>query len=134
MLSIGDLSEQTNVSRQAIRYYEQIGVLPDPERASNGYRVYDQADVERLVFVRRARSLEFSLDDIEEILSFRERGEVPCRYVAALIPEKLGEIDVRIAELRQLQLELQRLAEKARDLDRESIVDKGCVCHLIAGQ
>lgn len=134
MLTIGELSKQSKVARQTIRYYEQVGVLPEPERAKNGYRLYDQGDVDRLAFVRSARALEFSPDDIGEILAFRDRNEAPCSYVAELIPEKLSEIDVQITKLRRLQLELQRLSAKAANLDHESIAAKDCICHLIEGQ
>ena len=62
LLKIGELSSQTGISTEAIRYYERIGLLPEPERAENGYRLYGEEDVERLRFIRSARSLDFSLD------------------------------------------------------------------------
>ena len=70
---IGDLARQARVNPKTIRYYEQIGLLPPPKREANGYRVYDESDVVRLQFIRHARALDLPLDDIEEILAFRER-------------------------------------------------------------
>lgn len=88
MLQIGELSERVDVSAQTIRYYERIGVLPEPERAANDYRVYGEEDVSRLRFVRRARALNFSLDDIEEILDLRDQGAALCTSVKGLLENK----------------------------------------------
>lgn len=66
---ISELAEKTGVSAKTIRYYESIDVLPAPERLDNGYRDYDQEDVERLWLGAGARRLDFSLDDIQEILA-----------------------------------------------------------------
>lgn len=73
---IKKLARQTGGNKPTIRYYEEIGVLPPANRANNGYRAYSEQDLERMWFVSRARSLDFSLEEIGEILSFRERGAV----------------------------------------------------------
>jgi DNA-binding transcriptional MerR regulator len=93
MYQIGELSENSEVPSQTIRYYERAGVLPEPERARNGYRIYDEEDVERLRFVRSARALDFSLDDIQEILELRDEGAAPCTYVMGLMDEQIKAID-----------------------------------------
>ncbi len=77
-MEIRDLVMRTGVPAKTIRYYESIGVLPPPERKSNGYRLYREADVERVRFVAGARSLGFALDDITEILALRDRREAPA--------------------------------------------------------
>lgn len=130
MLQIGELSEITDVSTQTIRYYERIGVLPDPKRAENGYRRYDQKDVARLRFVRSARALDFSLDDIEEILDLRDQGTAPCTYVMGLMDERITVIDDRIRELERLREELTRLHQAGLQMP-EDVRMKECVCHLI---
>lgn len=94
MLQIGDLSEQTGVPAKTIRFYEEVGLLPPAMRAENGYRIYGEEDIERLQFVRRMRALDFALDDIAEILAFRERNEPPCRYVMALMHERADRPDI----------------------------------------
>ena len=72
-MEIRTLVERTGVPARTIRYYEAVGVLPPPRRKSNGYRDYDEADVGRVLFVAGARRLDFSLDDIAEILALRDR-------------------------------------------------------------
>lgn len=128
---IGEVAEQLNINRKTIRYYESIGLIPNAARNDSGYRVFSGEDLERLRFILRAKTLDFSLDDIEEILDFRERGEAPCRYVADLIQEKIVQVDEKIAALHRLRSELEQLAEQAEALPPELIAEKDCICHLI---
>ena len=93
--------------------------------------MYDETDIERLAFILRARALDFSLDDIGEILAFREQGEAPCLYVTDLVKKQIAAVDAKIAALQQLRRELELIDEKARALPREDIADKQCICHLI---
>lgn len=134
MFRIKDLAKQTGINTPTIRYYEAIGVLPTPNRSDNGYRVYDEQDLERLHFITRARSLDFSLEAISEILSFRERGEAPCAYVIGQITARIAEVDHKIAELNQLKEELRQLQQQAEQLPLAEIEAKSCVCHLIENQ
>lgn len=131
---IKELARQAGVNAPTIRYYEEIGVLPAPSRAENGYRVYSGQDLERLRFVTRARSLDFSLEEIVEILGFRERGEAPCAYVIGQIAARITEVDHKIAELNRLKEELQQLQQQAEQLPLAEIEAKSCVCHLIENQ
>jgi DNA-binding transcriptional MerR regulator len=130
MFSIGEISQLTGISSQTIRYYERIALLPEPCRAENGYRLYDNTDVERLQFVTRARQLDFSLDDIAEILAFRERNEAPCSVVMDVMTQQIDEIDRRIADLIRLREELAQLHRIGLTMP-EDIEMKHCVCHLI---
>lgn len=130
MLQIGELSEHTGVPSKTIRYYEEIGLLPEPQRAENGYRVYSQDDVDRLQFIRRARALDFALDEIAEILAFRERNETPCRYVMDLICHQIDAIESRIRDLERIRDELKALHEAGQDLP-EDVRMRTCICHLV---
>jgi DNA-binding transcriptional MerR regulator len=128
---IRELAKACRVSTKTIRYYESIGLLPRPRRADNNYRTYRPADGERLRFIVGARSLGFSLDEIAEILAFRERGEAPCLYALHLLERKAAEIEARITELRALQRDLRYLRREAENLPTDDIAGKACVCHLI---
>ncbi len=130
MFQIGELSAQTGISSKAIRYYEEIGLLPPAKRADNDYRIYDEQDVERLGFIRRARSLDFALEDIAEILAFRERKEPPCSYVMELMRSQIDEISMRIRDLERMRTELSTLHGAGLQLP-EDIQMRSCVCHLI---
>lgn len=130
-MQIKDLAAKTGLSPKTIRFYEETGILPRAKRLPNGYRTYDEEDVERVRFVAGSRHLGFSLDDIEEILSLRDRGEPPCRYVLDQLAAKADEIAVRIAELQQMEQELRQLHAAALDFPIEDIDGKACVCHLV---
>jgi DNA-binding transcriptional MerR regulator len=120
MYRIKQFSQKTGTSPEAIRYYERRGILPAPTRAQNGYRAYTEDDVERLKFVRRARQLDFSLDNIAEILAFRDRHTPPCSYVLQLIEDKIAEVQARMRELEQLRDELTELHEAGQRLQEDT--------------
>jgi DNA-binding transcriptional MerR regulator len=130
MFQIGELSTRTGVSSKTIRYYEEVGLLPPAKRADNDYRIYDDEDVERLGFIRRARSLDFALEDIDEILAFRDRNEPPCSYVMQLMRCQIDEISSRIHDLERTRDELSTLHETGLQLP-EDVQMRSCVCHLI---
>jgi DNA-binding transcriptional MerR regulator len=127
MMRIGELAERAGVNPKTIRYYESVGVLPEPARTDAGYRTYDPEDVDRLAFVRRAQQLGLTLDEIREILALRERGARPCGYVLDVARGRLGEIDRRIAEMQRARAELHALLKRAG----EAAADHASYCQLI---
>ncbi|MCI0395248.1 MAG: heavy metal-responsive transcriptional regulator [Chloroflexi bacterium] len=130
-MQIKVLTERTKLPDKTIRYYESIGLLPSPNRQPNGYRDYSEADVERVKFVAGARHLDFSLDDIAEILALRDRREAPCRVVLELLEQKADEVNQRIAELQRLEAELRQLRALGLTFPTDDVDGKACVCHLI---
>lgn len=131
---ISKLAAKTGVSPKTIRYYESVEVLPPPRRLPNGYREYDQEDVERLRLVVGARRLDLSLDDIQEILAMRDEEEAPCLFVLELMEEKAGEIARRIEELKRLETELRELHALGQTFPTDDVQGKHCVCHLVSEQ
>jgi DNA-binding transcriptional MerR regulator len=127
-------AQQTNLPPKTIRYYEEIGLLPAPQRLDNGYRDYKETDVACARFVAGARRLDFSLDDIQEILDLRDRREAPCRVVLNLLDEKADEIGRRIAELQRMEAELRQLRELGETFPTDDVDGKNCVCHLVSEQ
>ncbi|MGH9182987.1 MAG: heavy metal-responsive transcriptional regulator [Acidimicrobiales bacterium] len=114
-MRIGELAERLGLNPKTLRYYESIGLLPEPPRTPAGYRDYEAADLERLAFIRSAQRLGLRLDEIREVLGLRERGQRPCDYVLGVVDRQLADIDRRITELEQLRGELvglQRLAAR----------------------
>jgi len=131
-MQIKELSSRTGVSAKAIRFYEQVGVLPPPRRLPNGYRIFDEADVDRLKLVAGARRLDFSLDDISEILAMRDRRVAPCRTVLDLMEQKEEEIARRIEELKRLEEDLRALRTLGETFPTDDVDGKNCVCHLVS--
>jgi len=124
---IGELGKKLNLSAKTIRYYEEIGLLPDPGRSPSGYRDYGDGAIERLRFIKAAQAVGFSLGEIREILAFRDRGATPCQHVTLLIERHAQEIAERIRALEQMQVDLRDLARRARTL----VPSPGRFCHII---
>jgi len=100
---IGALSKQSGVNIETIRYYEKIGMLPAPPRTASGRRVYGQAQTRTLTFIRRARELGFSLDEIRALLGLAAPGKASCADVRAIAAEHLEDIRAKIADLAKLE-------------------------------
>ena len=129
--TIGRLAEVTGVSAKTIRFYEETGVLPPARRAANGYRQYDESDAQRLRFIRNARLLDFSLEQLKEVLGLRERGEAPCVHVIGLFTQKMEQIDAQIRHLQELLGDLRQLLAEGEQLPLDDVQMEECVCHLI---
>ncbi len=111
MLRIGELAEVAGVSRDTLRYYERIGLLPPAGRSPAGYRLYPPEAARRVAFVKRAQELGLSLTAIRGILEVMDEGTRPCAHVRRALEAKLAEIEARIAALEALRAELEdRLA------------------------
>ena len=112
-MKIGELAEAVGVTTKTIRFYESVGLLPEPPRTASGYRSYEESDAERLRFIKTAQRLGLSLDEIREIIALRDRGERPCQYVADVLDRQVRGLDRRIKEMRKLREELRHLQSKA---------------------
>ncbi len=110
-LRIGELAERTGVEAATLRYYERRGVLAAPARTPAGYRRYPGSAVERVRFVRRARSLGFSLEAIRDLISLRADTH-GARRVRDLAEAKLDEIRAQIRDLRAMERDLEALTEQ----------------------
>ena len=110
MYSIGQLSKRTGVKVPTIRYYEQMGLLEAAERSDGNQRRYSKAGLDRLAFIRHSRELGFSIDDIRELLELSAHPEKPCGNAHAIAVRHLEEVQDRIARLRRLEMELQRIS------------------------
>jgi MerR family copper efflux transcriptional regulator len=127
---IGELAGRAGTTAKTLRFYEQAGLLPPPERAPSGYRDYDEAVLDRLAFVRAAQAAGLTLAEIREVVAVREAHGPPCRHVVALLARHAAELDARIAELEATRAEVQRLRERAAGPDPAACAADG-VCHVI---
>lgn len=108
-MTIGELAQQSGVSRDALRFYERKGLLARPGRSASGYRQYGDRDAARLQFIRRAQATGLTLDDIRELLHAQQlQGPEACRRVAARLRDRMGEVDRKISELKAFRRDLAR--------------------------
>ncbi len=114
MLTIGKLGAATGVKVPTIRYYEQIGLLPEAERSGGNQRLYGPQARERLAFIRHARDLGFSLEAIRELSSLADQPSLPCAAADSIAKRQLQAVRLRIARLQALEQELQRMVVQCR--------------------
>jgi MerR family mercuric resistance operon transcriptional regulator len=109
---IGELADVTGVNLETVRYYERIGVMPEPGRTASGHRAYTEAHRDRLVFIRRARELGFSLDTVRRLIALSDPSENTCAQVRSLASEHLEEVRRKLADLVRLEAALDHLVRK----------------------
>jgi MerR family transcriptional regulator, Zn(II)-responsive regulator of zntA len=113
MVRIGELAAELGLNPKTIRYYEEIGLLPEPQRTPAGYRLYNEADRERLLFIGKAKAIGLTLQEIGETLTLRRLGEQPCEHVRYLLDQKLAAVDAQLQALTEFRQELVTLREEA---------------------
>ncbi|WP_409560224.1 MerR family transcriptional regulator [Hyphomicrobium sp. MC8b] len=113
-LTIGDLSKETGTKVETIRYYERIGLLPKPARTSGNYRDYGAVELGRLSFIRRARSLGFSLDQVRALLALCDDRQRDCATVDRIAEDHLREVERKILDLTALKRELKAVIESCQ--------------------
>lgn len=107
--TIGHVARSAGCTVQAVRYYEQAGLLPRPERSNGNQRLYGKAEIRRLTFIRHARELGFTLDAIRDLLSLSDSPEQSCAAADAIARAQLVEVERRIDNLKALKIELRRM-------------------------
>lgn len=110
MLSIGQLARRTGVKVPTIRYYEQTGLLDPPDRSAGNQRRYSAEQAERLAFIRHARTLGLSIEAIRELVQLSGHPDRPCADADRIARDHLQAVRQRIARLRRLEAELERIA------------------------
>ena len=111
-LSRGVLAKVTGVNIETIRYYEKVGLMPDPLRTTAGYRVYDEGHVKRLSFIRRCRELGFSLNQLRGLLKLVDGGDYTCAEVRDLTIVHLGEVQQKVRDLRKMERTLKEMVSQ----------------------
>lgn len=127
-MKIGELATRTQTSVQTIRYYEREGLMPAAPRSGGNYRMYGVEHIERLGFIRRARALDMTLDEIRVLLHFKDSPQEGCAEVNALLDEHIGHVVHRIRELRELERDLKAL--RARCAGARALAECGILSRL----
>ncbi len=114
-MTIGLLAYRAGCSVPTVRYYEEIGLLPRAARRNGGHRVYGDADVRRLTFVRRCRDLGFAIDRIREIVALADKRGQDCTAARDLAARQLGEVRHKLRELRVLERDLRQIVDDCNE-------------------
>ena len=123
--TIGQLSRLAEVNIETIRYYEKIGIMPNPPRNSSGYRIYSAPHLERLSFVRRSRELGFSQPEVLKLLTLVDEHTYTCAEVKEMTARQLSNVRDRIKDLRKMEKALAMMVSKCGggDIPECPIVD-----------
>lgn len=108
---IGALAAKSDTLVETIRYYERIGLMPAARRSASGYRQYDDADLQRLLFLRRCRALGFSIEEIRSLVALAGRRNRSCRSVQGVAEQHLADVRQKLSDLRGLERALGALVE-----------------------
>lgn len=132
-MHIGELSTATGVPARTIRFYEEKGILPEPDRSPAGYRVYDSVAMNRLRFLQRAQKAGLTLAEIRSVVTIRDNGEAPCSHTRSLLEARKQEVAQRLRELEELQSELDRLIKASSDLAPDQCAPDD-ICSIISAK
>ena len=130
---IGELAKRSDLSVDAIRFYERRKLLPPPIRTSGRFRLYTADDVERLRFIRQMQTLGFSLTEITRLAQLRTDKDHACESVRGFLKSKLAEVAVKIQELHQVQTELRTDLRKCNQALKHRRGKKACACPVLEG-
>jgi len=110
-LKIGQVAKQSGISVETVRYYEQRGLIPEPDRLPSGYRVYPENILQRLHFIQRCKDLGFSLQEIGELLSLQTDPSTSSALVKQQVEHKIALVKTKISELQKIEHSLEQLSD-----------------------
>lgn len=129
-MQIGEIAKRAGVGVETVRFYERKGLLRSPQRKASGYRIFGEQDLRRLLFIRQAKVLGFSLDDVQEILAARGMGQCPCGTVIGIAEQHLRETEQQIRSLTTFRDELRRSVSRWKKEGQQQ-VSADAICTLI---
>lgn len=127
-MRIGELAKRSDTATETIRFYERENLLPEPARSPNNYRIYDEAHLERLLFIRHGRKLGMSLGELRVLLRYRDTDLEGCEQVNQLLDQQVEQVSQRIEELIALKTELLDIRQRCRTPGKAA--QCGILCEL----
>lgn len=129
-MTVSELARRARVTADTVRHYTRSGLLAPTRDKSNGYNCYSDSDLARLLFIRKARLLGFSLGDVSDILKESSHGQSPCPQVRKIIQQRLRETRHRLQDLGELQMRMEHAAALWANMP-DCTLDGKAVCQLI---
>lgn len=108
-MRIGELAREAGTNKETVRYYEGLGLLPEPARTEGNYRVYGEAHLERLQFIRNCRAIGMTLEEVRRLLYFRDRPDLACYEINELLDTHIARLEEQLAGLHRLEGYLREL-------------------------
>jgi DNA-binding transcriptional MerR regulator len=133
-LRISDLAAEVGLTADTIRYYERLGLLPQPERTRSGYRTYDEGWLDRLRFIKGAQRFGLRLSEIRELVEIQDRGGCPCGHTRALLRKRIAEVDEERRRLEHLRADLVEMVERTEGCIEPVASTWPCAVEFIEGR
>ena len=130
MMTVGELAKRSGATPDAVRYYTRMGLLRPERNPENGYRLYQIKEINWLKFIRQAKTLGFTLHEIQRIMQSREEGQSPCSDVRKILQNRIVENRLHLKELMALQDRMEKALLDWADIP-DGAIDEGSVCPLI---
>lgn len=111
-LTVGQLAKKAEINLETIRYYEKINLMPNPKRKESRYRIYDLNDLKRILFIKRAKELGFTLKEIKELLEMKIESKSTCGDVKHLAENKILDVEQKIKDLQKIKKVLNKLVSQ----------------------
>lgn len=109
---VGEIAKKVGVNVETLRYYEKIALMPEPKRKESRYRIYDENDLKRLLFIKKAKELGFTLKEIKELLELKIESTATCGDVKHLAEHKIKHVDEKIRDLKNIRKVLVKLVNQ----------------------
>jgi len=109
---VGEIAKKVGVNVETLRYYEKIALMPKPKRKESRYRIYDENDLKRMLFIKRAKELGFTLKEIKELLELKVESTATCGDVKHLAEHKIKDVDEKIHDLKNIRKVLVKLVNQ----------------------
>lgn len=131
VIQISEVAGMVGLSSKTIRYYEAEGVIPEAARLANGYRIYDDADVQRLRTVAAARSLDLPLEEIRDLIELAAGGEQPCSRLRTLAENRRDLVRRAIDDLVALEAKLADVIDRSCQVDQQKPIGPTSLCPVL---
>lgn len=112
---VGEIAKKCDVNKETLRYYERVGLIPEPSRTNAGYRKYPEETVNRLKFIKRMQDLGFSLAEIDKLLGVVDKDDDRCLDMYKFVVQKIEEVQKKIRDLKKIEQMLINLRERCPD-------------------
>jgi Cd(II)/Pb(II)-responsive transcriptional regulator len=106
---ISELADRAGTNKETVRHYENLGLLPKPDRTPGNYRAYDESDLERLRFIRNCREIGMTLEEVRRLLYFRDRPDLACYEINELLDKHIARVNQQLRDLTRLEASLRAL-------------------------
>ena len=133
LMTVKTLAKRAEVTTDSVRYYVRIGLLTPDRNAHNGYQLFSDTDVRRVRFIRQAKLLGYTLNDIREIFHHSAQGQSPCHRVRELMEQRIGLNRQRVAELNALLRRMETALRHWQDMPN-NVPNGDSICHLIESE